>query len=331
MKALGTISFLFALICDCAALLFFDTAKLLGGDRSFVVLLLFHFGAILFATVGFFSVVPSLHRAQRWTPIATAIGFTLAVPLLGTLALIALARILNESPAEDPAAKFVFGESQTLTEVPFEPQSGATPLSVLQILSGGGGDLRRNAILSVRNVEPRRAIPVLRKAIQDSDEQVRLLAQTQFNRIVGSLELAIKKMGADLARGPRSTPLLLRLAEQYHELVHLGISSAETESIYLERASELLVELLDAKPTQTDARFLLLKCQVKRTLSNEAEQTARLLEEQNFPDHLLAPWRVEVHFQRKDWAAVAKLTSEMRAQPKTDPRLKPILDLWAPA
>lgn len=324
MKALGTISFLLALCFGAGALLLF-------GGRELRLPMLLHAAAVVFAVLGCFLSVPIEHRRQRWTVVSTAVGFTIAAPLLGTLALIAIASIVNRKPAEDPAAKFVFGESQTLTEVPFEPESGTTPLSVLQVLSGGGGDIRRNAILSLRSVEPRRAIPVLRKAIQDSDEQVRLLAQTQFNRIVGSLELAIKKMEADLARGPRSAPLLLRLAEQYHELVHLGISSAETESIYLERASELVGELLTAKPNQTDARFLLLKCQVKRCLSDDAEKTARLLEDENFPDHVLAPWRVEVDFQRKDWAAVAKRISEMRANPQTDPRLKPILDLWAPA
>lgn len=322
MKALPLVSFLIAMALDA-----FGIWRCLKDDPTNFLLL--HAIGVLFAVVGYVFSVPAEHRKQRATAISTALGFSVA-PLLGALALFAFARILNRQPAEDPAAKYVFGDTQALTEIPFEPQGAGRSLSVLQILSGGGGVTRRNAILSLRSVEPRRAIPVLRKAIQDSDEQVRLLAQTQFNRIVGSLELAIKKMEAELARGPRSAPLVLRLAEQYHELVHLGISSSETESIYLERASELLAELLATRPTQVDARFLLLKCQVKRQLSDEAANTIAALLSQNFPEHLIGPWQAEVHFQRKDWPAVASAIETMRARSETDPRLKGIIELWSP-
>lgn len=323
-KPLAPVCFAIALVCDALALMFWLRGESAGGMNC-------HLPAVPFAIAGFYLAGKETHRKQVWTILALGFGFAMAAPLLGVLALAAFARILNRKPAEDPAAKYVFGESQALTEIAFEPEAGATPLSVLQILSASGGEVRRNAILSLRNVEPRRAIPVLRKAIQDSDEQVRLLAQTQFNRIVGSLELAIKKMESDLARGPRTAPLLQRLAEQYHELVHLGISSAETESIYLERASELLTDLLATRPAQTDARFLLLKCQVKRQRADEAANTIAALLSQNFPGHLLDPWQAEVHFQRKDWPAVAGVIDAMRARPQTDPRLKGIVELWSPA
>ena len=40
-------------------------------------------------------------------------------------------------------------------------------------------------------VEPKKALPLLQKAIQDSDEQVRLLAQTLFNQIIAGLKTEV--------------------------------------------------------------------------------------------------------------------------------------------
>jgi polysaccharide biosynthesis protein PelE len=224
--------------------------------------------------------------------------------------------------------QYVFGEKPFLTlEKPedFELQSVR---SVLEILSSKDENLRRTAIIGLRSADPKKSLPLLRKAIQDSDEQVRLLAQTQFNRILAKLETAVKRMEAGLPESTHRASDLVVLAEHYHELVYLAVSSQETESIYLERATQLLTEALDLSPDLTAARFLLLRCQVKTPDIASAKASLQTLLASGFPENSLLPWMAEICFVERDWNTFLKTLRQMDASPSCDSRLADRLSFW---
>ena len=200
--------------------------------------------------------------------------------------------------------------------------------SVLDILSGTDNFVRRKAILALRQVEPKKALPVLQKAIQDSDEQVRLLAQTQFNKTLANLELAIKTMEAALTSGPRETDRLIQLAEQYHELVYLGLSSEETQTIYLNRAIELLEEALAALPKNQAVQLMLLKCSIKNNDLTRAQKYLGALQAQGYRKELLAVWEAEIYFQQRDWQALNNSLKQMRDMDLNNARIQGQIDFW---
>ncbi len=289
--------------------------------------LAFHGAALVFGVVVFFEWFPPSYRQARITSMALYLGFCGPLPLAGSLALITFRLLLRLRPSAHPEKNYIFGDRQVLALARFG-EAAQSSKSVLDVLSGRGNEVRRNAILALRSVDAKKSLPVLQKAIQDSDEQVRLLEQTQFNKIIAGLELMIKKMETELTASPRSADKLVQLAEQYHELVYLGLSSEETETIYLERAVELLREALTLAPENEAARFLLLKCFVKSENLPAARDCLQRLKDSGFQPEFLAAWESEIHFQARDWESLERTLKVMQNRKATDPRLRNLMEFW---
>ena len=195
-------------------------------------------------------------------------------------------------------------------------------------MNGRDNVLRRKAILALRAVDQRQALPVLQKAIQDGDDQVRLLAQTQYNKILAGIELSVKGLEAEIQKGSPTVVRLLQLAEQYHELVFLGLSSEETQVIYLGRAIELLALAVQQQPDHTGARLLLLKCLVRSRKLEAAEVELGELKKRGVRQEILMPWDADVRFQRRDWSSLMDCLKTMKANRARDARLGTHIDFW---
>lgn len=282
-----------------------------------------------FTALGFVPWFPESYRRSRWLMTGLVLGFSLPAPMLGTLFLVGFRLLFRLEVKVSGERNYVFGERQVLTEIRVR-EPGSEPMrSVLDVLSGRDDQLRRRAILSLRSVDPKRALPVLQKAIQDGDDQVRLLAQTQFNRILAGLETTAKMLEADLVQDP-ARPLfrMVQLAEQYHELVYLGLASEETQPIYLGRAVELLREVESRAPTDLAPRVLLLKVLVRLGRTNDARLLLEILRKEGVAEETLSSWDAELSFQERDWGRLAGVVASMRLSPHTDRRLRSQMDFW---
>jgi len=224
--------------------------------------------------------------------------------------------------------KYVLGTTQYLTLPRYDLDPDIAPRSVTEILNGKDNVARRAAILALRVVEPKKSLPLLQKAIQDSDEQVRLLAQTQFNQIIAGLEGRVKVLEAGLAVPPRHLNKLLPLAEQYHELVYLGLATDETQTIYLGRALELLEEAIQLAPEHTPTRFLLVKCALKSGRIDQARAAIEFLRKKGWQPEVLVPWEAEIAFLERDWPKLSTTLQQLELTGTTPGVLRGATDFW---
>jgi tetratricopeptide (TPR) repeat protein len=287
-----------------------------------------HGAGVGLAALALRATYPGTYRQTPWTFLALVTGFCGPLPVLGLLFLAGFRELFKSPAKEDPAKNYYFGERQVLTVDRFEESGRNAHRSFFEILSGRDNVLRRKAILALRSVDVKKALPVLQKAIQDGDEQVRLLAQTQYNKIIAKLELTIKKLEASLAQSTREPGRLVQLAEQYHELVFLGLSSDETQKIYLDRATELLREALQTNPELNPARVLLLKCLVKNGARKDARECLDQLRAKGFDDRFLGLWEAELLFEERDWPGLRGLLQRMQSSRLVDSRLQRQLEFW---
>jgi tetratricopeptide (TPR) repeat protein len=264
----------------------------------------------------------------NWTFAALVVGFALPLPVLGPLFLLGYRLLLFMRPARNVESKYVLGTTQYLTLPNLDLEEHDDPRSVAEILNGKDNVVRRAAILALRVVEPKKALPLLQKAIQDSDEQVRLLAQTQFNQIIAGLESRVKSLEADLASPPRHLNKLVLLAEQYHEMVYLGLATDETQTIYLDRAIELLEEAARSAPDNTAVRFLLVKCALKCKRLDCARASLQFLRKKGWRSEVLVPWEAEIAFLERDWALLATTLRKLDASGDAPGVLKGPMDFW---
>lgn len=312
-----------------AVVLEFLSAKaLLSGEASAFTVLGLHFIALLLAVPALRLIFPEEYRRLKWTFAALVVGFALPLPVIGPLFLLGYRLLLTMEPARNVESKYVLGTTQYLTLPRHEPAEHEEPRSVAEILNGKDDVARRAAILALRVVEPKKSLPLLQKAIQDSDEQVRLLAQTQFNQIIAGLEGRVKTLEADLAKPPRHLNKLLLLAEQYHELVYLGLATDETQTIYLGRAIELLEEAGQQAPDSTAVRFLLVKCALKSGRLDQARAGIQFLRKKGWQPEVLGPWEAEIAFLERDWELLAATLRKLDASGDAPGVLKGPLEFW---
>lgn len=307
---------------------FLSAKSLLSREPSVSAVLGFHFLALLAAVPALRLVFPEEYRRLKWTFAALVIGFALPLPVIGPLFLLGYRLLLTMEPARNVESKYVLGTTQYLTLPRHEPAEHEEPRSVAEILNGKDDVARRAAILALRVVEPKKSLPLLQKAIQDSDEQVRLLAQTQFNQIIAGLEGRVKTLEADLATPPRHLNKLLLLAEQYHELVYLGLATDETQTIYLGRAIELLEEAGQQAPDSTAVRFLLVKCALKSGRLDQARAGIQFLRKKGWQPEVLGPWEAEIAFLERDWELLATTLRKLEASSDAPGVLKGPLEFW---
>lgn len=311
-----------------AVLEFLSARALLSAAPSAFTVLGLHLLALLFGVPALRLLFPEEYRRLKWTFIALVVGFALPLPVIGPLFLLGYRLLLCIEPARNVESKYVLGTTQYLTLTRHELAEHEEPRSIAEILNGRDSVARRAAILALRVVEPKKALPLLQKAIQDSDEQVRLLAQTQFNHIIAGLEGRVKSLEAELAAPPRHVNKLLLLAEQYHELVYLGLATDETQTIYLGRATELLEEAATAAPDNTSVRFLLVKCALKGGQLDKARAGLQFLRKKGWQAEVLGPWEAEIAFLERDWAALATTLRRLEAEGATSGALRGPMEFW---
>jgi len=301
---------------------------LLAAEPSAGVVLGGHLLALICAVPAVRLVFPESYRQLSWTFGALVVGAALPLPLVGPLFLASYWLLLRLEPAVNVDVKYVLGTNQYLTLPRHDLDPDMAPRSVTEILNGKDNVARRAAILALRAVEPKKSLPLLQKAIQDSDEQVRLLAQTQFNQIIAGLEGRVKVLEAALVEPPRHLSKLLPLAEQYHELVYLGLATDETQTIYLGRAMELLEEAVQLVPDHTPARFLLVKCALKSGHIEQAREAIEVLRKKGWQPEVLVPWEAEIAFIERDWPKLAATLQQLELTGTTPGVLRGATDFW---
>ncbi len=283
-----------------------------GLVRAGATAAILHALALAAAFLAFWEWLPQSYGKSRATFIALLTGFCIPLPLVGQVAITIFRRVLDQKVKQDPERHFIIGNRDTVTRHESFEELVNNTKSVIDILHGHDPKTRRNAVLVLRNLDVRRAIPVLQKATQDSDEQVRLLAQTQFNKIMTGLELDIKTIEAELQSGPCTSTRLIRLAELYHELVYLGLSSEESMRLYLERSVEFLDKALKLTPEDLNISVSLLRCHVKLGNIAPARERLAFLRLRNYRRELLSPWESDLFYQEHDWSALVESLGALR-------------------
>jgi len=199
--------------------------------------------------------------------------------------------------------------------------------SVFELLHSTRKPERANAILALKDVEPAKAIPLLRRALQDSDELVRIYAQNLLSQIMERVEALTRQLEKELP-SERTAAKLAYLAEQYHEQVYIGVV-VEKESCraLIEKSTKLLEEAIQQEPQNPRLRLLAVEYLLENSELERASAHLRAAESlPGVTEGMLFPWRAEIDYQLRDWNALHQL---MKSHSEiTDPALSAIAQFW---
>ncbi len=270
--------------------------------------------------------LPPAQRAAWWLPASCALVF----PVIGLAAALALVLVLRRPPKDRSGKRYVVWNEQPQAEWSDSLPAGSAGQSIVEILQSPRTQLRRNAVLALRELDPQMAIPLLRKGLQDSDEQVRIYAQNILSTMLERFEGGLKELALQLRENPAAALPARRLAEQFFELVYLDVAGDdETAAHYLAQALGLLERAAAAAPDDREIAFLGLRYALRaRDAATARRWHARLDPAQLESQHLL-PWRMELAFLEGNWPGLRALFATFARGRFFNPRIDEVAKFWA--
>lgn len=194
-------------------------------------------------------------------------------------------------------------ESMGVPDLPFRPQERG---KALMFNDGGLQDVLRHApdaekrltaLFATRRMPPREAIPILKLALRDPADDVRLLAYSMLDKQESEINLRIETALKQLATAAGSHQAALHdaLARWYWELAYLGLAQGSVLEHVLEQAREHAEQTL-VGGNNPYAHVLAGRIALEQARLDGAKNHFSQAESSGVGDQTLAPFRAEIAF-----------------------------------
>ncbi|HCV77466.1 HEAT repeat domain-containing protein [Pseudomonas oryzihabitans] len=273
-------------------------------------------------------------RYQRPLPWSPLFLFALAffIPLLGAVGVIAAVFPALYLPRKQ---REIAWEARSVPNLPFRPLERREEM----LFSDGGlqdvlrhapsTDKRLTALFATRRMPGRDAIPILKLALRDPADDVRLLAYSMLDQQESQINQRIETQLGELASTPaeRQPALHGTLARGYWELAYLGLAQGSVLRHVLGQAREH-IELALAGEENEELRILAGRIALEQGEPERALEFFQAAEAAGVPLAQLAPFRAEIAFLRRDYAVIPALLDSLPADLKKRPPFAALVKYW---
>lgn len=342
LHRIGTIT---AALIACSATLAVESfglaATLTGRLHAFsaTLILLVHIGACAVAALSLRALLPMAQASARRAELGFLFCLAFFMPALGTLGL--LVAILAERMHDRAPPKPKRSITVQIPELPHQPvqvsdrpQYGDGALSALLRYSPNP-DRRLSAVLAARRLRDARDVEVLRLALTDPVDDVRLLAYSILDRKEQAFNARLKRLGAQL-EAPSLEPqqrarLRKRRAQTLFEMIHLDLAQGEVQTYLLSEARREIDAALQDTPEDREALFLLGTIALLQNDLQTAEMALLRAQVQGMALEKVLPYLAEAAFQGRRFSMVMHyLRAVSPLYFRTQPRLGGIAAFWLP-
>lgn len=295
--------------------------------------LLLHASAAVLMATGGVGLLPPMYREPRRRSFAFIALAVFSVPVLGGVGLLLGVLLGLRWPRVSDDSPYARVDIPELPHQPLhvsaEPQYGQGGL-VGVLLDSPDPDKRLRALMATRQMPPRAAVPILRMALRDRVDDVRLLAYSMLDRMEQRINDRIRRLraGLQVTRSDGHVRVQRSLAQQYWELAYLGLSQGDVLEHVLEQAQSYADAALALEPDDAGAHFLRGRILLQRGRLDEASQSfARALATGMAADDVL-PYQAELAFLRRDYPQVRGFLGRINPWARRNPPLSDIAEYW---
>jgi polysaccharide biosynthesis protein PelE len=303
-------------------------------SASFGPLFLLLLVGAMIAAQGLYSLLPPAARVSGgWTRLVLAL-FCLLFPVVGPVGML-FGLIL---PLRLPHRHRPTNPIQTMAEPSLperailasaEPNHGHGSLFG-RLRNAGDASARLLAVMATRHISGRTAVPILKLALHDPADDVRLLAHAILDTRESAIYRRIRDHLAALDGAvPAAKPgLHLRLAEEYWDLAYQGLSAGEILQYVLTQAAEHLAYALVADPQNGGLWLLKGRIQLRQRAPENAFvsfERARLC---GLPARVINPHMAEVAFARRRFSEVRIQLAALGVDSLRRPTVRQIAEYW---
>jgi hypothetical protein len=233
------------------------------------------------------------------------------VPFLGALGLVVVCAVTPDGPTA-PERDCVG------TRIPRPPEMVDSPGPSDDRRPQGERQARIDALTALRGQSDPAAIAALRHAMEDRDEDVRLLAHAMLEARNRTVWREIEAATGALDRAPEEKlgSFHRRLASQYWEVAWLGLAQGECLDHALGTARRHAMAALEQDPCSASLHFLLGRIELRLGTPERAERALLRSRELGVPASIAAPYLAEAAFLRRRFDLVRNhLAQPARATP----------------
>lgn len=332
MKAHPALVFILALAVEILALTAF-AAEAVAGQRLLAFLALHAFSSVS----GSFALLRWMPRLLRRRPAKGYLFFlalTFFMPFLGALAMFTGLVLPLLLPRRDGMERPV--QSTEIPDLPYrplivssQPIYGAVGLvGVIRHSKDVGARLR--AVMATRQLTDKLAVPILQVALRDPVDDVRLLAYALLDGKERIIYANVKEISAKLTEAPPSLhgSLHKRLAQEYWELVYLGLAQGEVLAHVLAKADDHARKAIEALRDDAGVRFLHGRILMAKGMREEARRALDDAEALGLPNEKLLPYRADLAFQERAFDEVVDCLRALPEESKKRPPLAAVVEYW---
>lgn len=297
-------------------------------DHPTQAVLLGHFAACGILAPGFLLLLPPSYRKHRWVSLLLILGLSTPLPIVGPALVLLFAQyILKLDHHLKPESDYYFGDRQFSSGTEQSTGNSLTR-SLIEHLRSPDIEVRRNAVLAARRLDFKSAIPILRMAQQDGDEQVRIFARNTLGQITEALEGSLKAMEDPNFNPQQHLDRVMFVAEQFRDYVELGLATEGGKKTHLDRLIRLLSQTLDVEADNEKVLCLLLKFCILARYIDQARTYLIALKKLAPSPGVTLPWELELHFESRDWQSLSERLTTIRRSHSQDPHLMKIYNFW---
>ena len=207
------------------------------------------------------------------------------------------------------------------------------PDSFHDILTNGTLQQKRDAIVLMTKHFRTEFAPVLRRALVDPDNSIRVMAASSIGRIENMfLEKTILADRA-VARAPGNADLLLQQARLYDDYAFTGLLERDREDANREKAKQIYREVLKLQPDNHAATLALGRLLVRTGAVEEAAQLLQQALRYRNSDPQLMLWYAECLYKLRRYGELRRLLREhgsafLDGPGKQRPRISDAVQMW---
>jgi hypothetical protein len=208
--------------------------------------------------------------------------------------------------------------------------SAASIGAALRDHSPGNADRRFLALLRVRHLPDRTALGLLKQALKDPVDEVRLFAFTRIERWRDGLERDYRSFVAALETcgRPERGVAHMRAAEACWEMAYLGLAEGAAREDALQRVLEHTENAAAFRGEDGPADFLRGRALLALGRYEEASRAFAVAARSGYPLAKVLPYAAESAFCSREFDKVRASVRELEAGARGNAAMQPIVGFW---
>jgi len=276
--------------------------------------------------------MPQRYRTMRFLPGLFLFCLQFAIPVIGSIGVFSGVLLALYLPRLERDVPWQIVEAPELPYKPLDLDSMVTYTEggLRQVLrEAKDPDKRLKALLATRQMAGPEPVDLLRSALKDPADDVRLLAYSMLEQREKSLVSEASELQAQLKNktsDKHQERAMRRLGQIWWEMVYLGLAQGGLRQYYLEQAREVLVTLVGKFDRHQDWR-LLGRIELEMDNPVQAGEAFEVALENGCSPESVYPYLAEVAFLARDFSRVRYLLARC-PQGRSHPSLVPLFDSW---